>query len=48
VTLAALPAQSFCSTSATFAVGILTPVSAANFRRNCSDHLGIAAVIRVR
>lgn len=48
VSLAALPAQALCNTSATFAVGVLTPTSLADFRRNCSDHLGIAAVVRVR
>jgi hypothetical protein len=48
VTLAALPAQALCGTSATFAAGILTPTSLLSFRRNCSDHLGIAAVVRVR
>lgn len=48
VSLAALPAQPVCGTSATFAVGILTPTSLQSFRRNCSDHLGIAAVVKVR
>jgi hypothetical protein len=48
VSLAALPAQALCNTSATFAVGVLTPSALAAFRRNCSDHLGIAAVVRVR
>lgn len=48
VTLAALPAQNICSTSATFALGVLTPSSLSSFRTNCSDHLGIAAVVKVR
>ncbi|HEV2817007.1 MAG TPA: hypothetical protein VGW40_07285 [Allosphingosinicella sp.] len=48
VTLAALPAQGACSTSLTFAAGVLSPASSADFRRNCSDHLGIAAVVKVR
>jgi hypothetical protein len=48
VTPAALPAQDICSTSATFAVGVLTPAAFHNFRRNCSDHIGIAAVVKVR
>lgn len=48
VTLAALPAQNLCSTSAVVVAGVLTPTSFPDFRRNCSDHLGIAAVVRAR
>lgn len=48
VTLAALPAQTVCGTRTTFAAGVLTPTSLASFRTNCSDHLGIAAVVKVR
>lgn len=48
VTLGTLPSQRFCSTSATVLAGVVTPGSLPSFRRNCSDHLGVAAVIRVR
>lgn len=48
VRLAALPAQNICGTSIRFAAGLMVPVSLRTFRRNCSDHLGIAAVVRVR
>ncbi len=48
VSLAALPAQNICGTSIRFVAGLMTPVSPRAFRRNCSDHLGIAAVVRVR
>lgn len=48
VSLADLPAQAACSTSLTFVSGVLTPASLPAFRRNCSDHLGIAAVVRIR
>ncbi|MEA3000363.1 MAG: hypothetical protein QOH04_2920 [Sphingomonadales bacterium] len=48
VTLAALPTQTICSTKASFVAGILSPTSGRDFRRNCSDHLGIAAIVKVR
>lgn len=48
VTLANLPAQAACGTSLTFVSGVLTPTNLLSFRRNCSDHLGVAAVVRVR
>ena len=48
VTLAALPAQSVCSTRVAVVAGVLTPTSYPAFRRNCSDHVGIAAVVKVR
>ena len=48
VTLAALPAQTVCGTNTTFAAGLLTPASTQSFRTHCSDHLGIAAVVKVR
>jgi hypothetical protein len=47
VTLAALPAQAICGTRVSIVAGVLTPTSFPNFRRNCSDHLGIAAIVRV-
>lgn len=48
VTLAALPAQPACGTTTSFAAGLLTPASSQSFRTNCSDHLGIAAVVKIR
>lgn len=48
VTPATLPAQPFCSTTATVASGLVTPASLLTFRRRCSDHLGIVAQVRVR
>jgi hypothetical protein len=48
VTLATLPAQAACGTSLTIVSGVLTPASYPAFRKNCSDHVGIAAVVKVR
>jgi hypothetical protein len=48
VTLATLPVQPFCSTTASVATGVVTPASLLTFRRHCSDHLGIVAQVRVR
>jgi len=48
VTLAASPPQPLCGTTARFTTGVLTPSSLQSFRRNCSDHLGVAAVVSVR
>jgi hypothetical protein len=48
VTLAALPAQSACKTKIAVVAGVLTPTSYPSFRKNCSDHVGIAAVVKVR
>jgi len=48
VTLAALPPQPACGTSVSVVAGVLTPVSYPSFRRNCSDHVGIAAIVHVR
>lgn len=43
-----LPVQPLCGTNAGFVAGILTPASTLSFRQRCSDHLGIAARVRVR
>jgi hypothetical protein len=48
VTLAALPDQSVCSTKVAVVSGVLTPTSYPSFRKNCSDHVGIAAIVKVR
>jgi hypothetical protein len=48
VTLAALPAQAACGTTLTVAGGVLTPASYPAFRRNCSDHVGVAAIVKLR
>ncbi|MFL6863678.1 MAG: hypothetical protein ACJ8DZ_11830, partial [Allosphingosinicella sp.] len=48
VTLATLPAQAACGTSLTIVSGVLTPASYPAFRKNCSDHVGIAAIVKVR
>lgn len=48
LTLASLPAHNACGTSMSVVAGLFTPASLPSFRRNCSDHLGIAAVVRVR
>lgn len=48
VTLTDLPAQPMCSTTGAFVSGILTPVDFPSFRQRCSDHLGIAAIVRIR
>ncbi|HEX6377025.1 MAG TPA: hypothetical protein VFZ91_15040 [Allosphingosinicella sp.] len=48
VTLATLPVQPFCNTTATVASGVVNPANLLTFRRHCSDHLGIVAQVRVR
>lgn len=48
VTLAALPPQPACGTKIAVVAGVLKPDSYPSFRRNCSDHVGIAAVVKVR
>lgn len=48
VTLANLPAQPLCGTQVGFVAGIMLPSNLLSFRQRCSDHLGIAAQIRVR
>jgi hypothetical protein len=48
VTLAALPAQTACGTKIAVVAGVLKPVSYSAFRKNCSDHVGIAAIVAVR
>ncbi|MBV9930612.1 MAG: hypothetical protein JO013_06685 [Alphaproteobacteria bacterium] len=48
VTLAALPAQTACGTRIAVVAGVLKPTSSPAFRKNCSDHVGIAAVVKVR
>lgn len=43
-----LSAQPVCGTSAGFLAGVMVPTDLLSFRRRCSDHLPIAARIRVR
>jgi len=48
VTLAALPTQPACGTKIAVVQGVLKPDSYPSFRKNCSDHVGIAAIVKVR
>lgn len=41
-----LAAQNACATQIAIAAGVLNAASLLNFRQNCSDHLGLAAVVR--
>lgn len=42
-----LPAQNACATQIAFAAAVLNAASLLSFRQNCSDHLGIAAIVRI-
>lgn len=48
VTLANLPSQPYCGTTASVTGGVIVPSSLLSFRRNCSDHLGVMALVRAR
>jgi len=41
-----LAVQNACVTQIAIAAGVLNAASLLNFRQNCSDHLGIAAIVR--
>ena len=40
-------AQNACQTQVAIAASVLNAASLLNFRQNCSDHLGIAAIVRI-
>jgi hypothetical protein len=48
VTLANLPSQPYCSTTASVTGGVIVPSNLLTFRQHCSDHLGVMAVVRAR
>lgn len=47
VTLADLRSQPLCGTNASFVRGVLTPIDLTSFFQRCSDHLSVAAVVRI-